>query len=107
MDDVTSSTVQARTVDGGRGITWWSDAWALFMKSPGMWIVFGVILFLVFGVLGFIPFIGGLADSLLAPVFIGGWLMAARKADTGGTLEVGDLFEGFKDKLRPLLLLGV
>jgi len=106
MNEATRVTVEARTVDGGRGISWWSDAWALFMKSPALWIVFGVILFLVFGVLGFIPFIGVLAVSLLAPVFVGSWMIAARKVETGGTLEVGDLFAGFKDKLQPLLIVG-
>src|SRR5262249_22422661 len=102
MDDATRLAVEPRTVDGGRGITWWSEAWALFMKNPGLWIVFGLILFVVFGVLGVIPLLGGLAVALLAPVFIGGWLLAARKVDTGGTLEVADLFAGFKDKLQPL-----
>jgi uncharacterized membrane protein len=58
-------------------------------------------------VLGFIPAIGTVAASLLAPVFIGGWLLSARKVDAGGTLEAGDLFAGFKDKLQPLLLLGL
>src|SRR2546421_2252628 len=101
MNEATRATVEARAVDGGRGITWWSEAWTLFMKSPGLWIVFGVILFLVFGALGFIPLVGALAASLLAPVFVGGWMIAARKVETGGTLEVGDLFAGFKNKLQP------
>jgi len=107
MDEATRATVEPRSVDGGRGITWWSEAWTLFMKAPGLWIVFGLLLFLVFGVLGFIPVIGALAASLVAPVFIGGWMLAARKVDTGGTLEIGDLFAGFQGpKLQPLLLLG-
>jgi uncharacterized membrane protein len=107
MDEGTRATIEPRAVDGGRGITWWSEAWALFMKNPGLWVVFGLILFVVFLVLGFIPLIGALAACLAAPVFIGSWMLAARKVDTGGTLEVGDLFTGFRgDKLQPLLLLG-
>jgi hypothetical protein len=106
MDEATRVTAEPRGVDGGRGIAWWTDAWALFMKNPGMWIAYGIILFIVFAVLGFIPFIGGLVGSLVAPVFVGGWMLAARKVDTGGTLEVGDLFEGFKAKVQPLVVLG-
>jgi uncharacterized membrane protein len=39
-------------------------------------------------------------------MLIGGWMLSARKLDTGGTIEIGDLFLGFKDKLNPLLVLG-
>jgi uncharacterized membrane protein len=106
MDEATRVAAQARTVEGGRGITWWSESWALFMKSPGLWIGYGVILFVVFIVLGLIPLVGSLVSSLVAPVFVGGWMLAARKLDNGGTLELGDLFEGFKGKLQPLVVLG-
>ena len=106
MDDGTRGMPQVRVVEGGRGVGWWADAWAHFMKNPGLWVVFGVIVALIFGLLGFVPFIGGLVSSLLAPVFIGGWLLAARKVDNGGTLEIGDLFAGFKEPLQPLVILG-
>jgi uncharacterized membrane protein len=106
MDDGTRAAVEPRTVDGGRGITWWSESWTLFMKNPGLWIAYGVILFVVFLVLGFIPLVGGLVSTLIAPVFIGGWMLAARKVDNGGTLELADLFEGFKARLQPLVVVG-
>ncbi|WP_325543405.1 BPSS1780 family membrane protein [Ramlibacter sp.] len=95
-----------RTVEAGRGTAWWTQSWALFVKNPGMWLVFGVIFFVGFAVLGFIPVIGGLVAAVLSQVILGGWMLAARKLDTGGTLEVGDLFSGFKEKLNPLLTLG-
>lgn len=106
MNQATRAAAEPRAVDGGRGITWWSEGWALFMKSPGLWVVFGLIMFVIFIVLSFIPIIGGLAASLLAPVFVGGWMLATRKVEGGGTLEVGDLFAGFKDQVQPLLILG-
>lgn len=106
MNEATQGVIEPRAVDAGRGIAWWTEAWALFMKNPGMWIVYGVLLFVIYVVLGFIPLIGGLAGSLLSPVFIGGWLLAARKSEEGGTLEIGDLFEGFKAKVQPLIILG-
>ncbi len=95
-----------RLVDAGRGWGWWQDAWALFMRNPGMWVVFGLICFVLFVVLSFIPFLGGLVVALLSPVVMGGWLIAARKLEAGGTLEVGDLFAAFKSHLNPLIILG-
>jgi hypothetical protein len=65
-----------------------------------------LILIVIFIVLGFVPLLGGLAISLLVPVFVGGWMLAAHKLDAGGIVEVGDLFGGFREKLAPLLVLG-
>ncbi len=106
MEEATRIAAEPRSVDAGRGISWWSEAWGLFTKNAGMWIVLALILIVIVVVLNFIPFVGSLAASLLAPVFAGSWLVAARKVETGGALEVGDLFAGFKDKLTPLLVLG-
>lgn len=106
MEEATMSAAEPRTVDTARGTGWWTDGWALFTKSAGMWIVFSLILLIIYLVLAAIPLLGSLAGSLLAPVFVGGWLIAARKLESGGTLELNDLFAGFKDKLTPLLVLG-
>lgn len=98
---------QARTVDAGRGLGWWTDAWALFMRSAAMWVVFGVILLVGLIALGLVPVLGSLASALLFPVLVGGWMLAAQKVQDGGTLEVGDLFAGFQgERLTPLLVLG-
>lgn len=97
----------ARSVDGGRGVTWWADGWALFMKNAGMWIVLALIMLVVYIILGIIPFIGALALSLLFPVFTAGWMLAARKVDSGGSLEIGDVFAAFtSDKLTSLVVIG-
>jgi hypothetical protein len=76
------------------------------MKNPGVWLVFGVIFFVICALLGLIPILGGVITSILTQILIGGWMLSARKLETGGTLDVGDLFLGFKDKLNPLLVLG-
>jgi uncharacterized membrane protein len=102
-----TSAAQPRAVDAGRGIVWWTDAWALFVKSPALWLVLGLILLVVLLVLAFIPIVGGVLSSLIVPVFMGGWMLAARNVEGGGALEVSDLFSCFKgDKLSPLLVLG-
>jgi hypothetical protein len=106
MEEEMRGAVEPRSVAGGRGTSWWSEAWAQFTKNAGMWIVLALILLVILVVLSVIPLLGSLAASLLLPVFVGGWLLAARKVETGGALEVGDLFAGFKDTLKPLLVLG-
>ncbi len=105
-DSVAASDIQPRSVDAGRGLSWWTEAWPLFTKAAGMWIVLTLIFIVLLVVVGIIPLLGGFAISLTMPVFGGGLLLAARKVDGGGTLEVGDLFAGFKDKLSSLLVLG-
>lgn len=107
MDEMSVKAGDARTVEAGRGATWWTESWPLFTKNAGLWIVLGLILFVIFVVLNFIPFIGWLASSLLAPVFIGSWMLASRKVESGGALEVGDLFSAFKgEQMTQLLVLG-
>jgi uncharacterized membrane protein len=106
MNDMTRSTREGRSVDPSQGVAWWTEAWGLFMKNPGMWVVFGLIFFIGYLVLSFVPVLGHLATALLTPVLIGGWMMAARKCEEGGKLEVPDLFAGFKDLVSPLLVLG-
>jgi uncharacterized membrane protein len=107
MEDAMAGTAGMwRSVDSGRGTEWWKESWALFMKNPGIWLVFGVIFFVICAVLGMIPILGGVIAALLTQILIGGWMLSARKLDQGGTVEAGDLFSGFKDKLNPLLVLG-
>jgi uncharacterized membrane protein len=107
MDQTLGSTAGVRSVDAGRGLGWWTDAWALFLKNPGMWIVLGLIMGIIFIVLAFIPFLGALALALLAPVFTASWMLTARKAAGGGTIEIGDLFVAFKsERMSSLIVLG-
>lgn len=107
MDLDTPASLVSRTVDAGRGLEWWREAWALFTKAAGLWIVLGLLLFVVLAVIGLVPLLGALASALLIPVFIGSWMLAAQKVEGGGTLEVADLFTAFRgNKLQPLLVLG-
>jgi uncharacterized membrane protein len=108
MDDAANAATLARTVEAGRGVAWWSEAWALLVKAPALWVVFGIVLFIVMVVVSLIPIVGSLAATLVLPVFLGGWMLAARKVEEGGTLEVGDLFACFRGEvLTPLIVVGV
>jgi len=107
MDSTPTIALAPKSVDAGRGVSWWGDAWRIFMKNPAIWFVLGLINIVIFMVLAFIPLLGGIAVALLAPVFIAGWMQAARKVDAGGTLEVGDLFSACQSAaLAPLVIIG-
>lgn len=96
-----------KTVGAERGVGWWTEAWALFMRSALLWVALALILFVGLAVVSMVPILGGVAISLLMPAFLGGWVLAARKVHDGGALEVGDLFLGFQgERLTPLLVLG-
>ncbi len=94
--------------EAGRGWGWIVEGWQLFAKAPGVWVVILLIYFGISVVLSFIPFIGGLAYMLLSPVLAGGMLYGAAAQARGETLEIGHLFQGFRDQERmgPLVLLG-
>lgn len=97
----------ARAVEAGRGLAWWSEAWARFTSNAVLWVALGLILLVIMFVLGVIPLLGTVAAALALPVFVGSWMLAARKVETGGALEVSDLFTCFKgERLTPLLVLG-
>lgn len=100
--------MQPRTVDASNGWTWIACGWRLFVKNPGIWIAMLIIFFLIYIVLVVIPLVGALAATLLSPALIGGLLYGARQLDSGGTLEIGHLFQGFVDKkkMNPLLTVG-
>jgi len=99
-------TPGGRARGAGEGWNWIAEGWRAFMKAPGTWIAIAVVMFVIFVVLAFIPFIGGLALSLLTPVFAGGLMLGCRALDQGGNLEFRHLFAGFQNQLGNLVAVG-
>lgn len=102
----TAAAPMPRSVEAGRALAWWTEAWPLFTRAALMGIVLLLALLVIYVGIGWIPVLGGLAASLATPVFAGSLMLAARKVDGGGALEIGDLVAGFRDRLGPLLVLG-
>lgn len=95
-----------RTVDFGQGLIWLKQGWQLFAREPGVWVAVGLVLFIIYVILGVIPFFGPLAASLLSPVFIAGLLLGCRSLDNGGALRFDHLFSGFSGPVGPLVTVG-
>ena len=90
----------------GHGWSWIAEGWELFKRQPGMWI--GIILLFVVIMIGsvLIPFVGGLLLSLFGPVFAAGIVIGCRSLDSGGELEIGHLFAGFRSHTGTLIGIG-
>lgn len=106
MNAVVPHAIQSRSVAAGRAIDWCTDAWALFTRAPLIWVALTVATALIYVVMQFVPVLGQLGAALLGPVFVGGFQLAARKVDAGGTPALSDLFAAFESKGVPLLILG-
>jgi len=107
-----SATAQAlpiaiRSVDPDCSAGWWARAWALFLRAPVAWLAWGVALMLAMALLAQVPLAGPLLAGALSPHLLGGWMLAARKLQAGGSLGARDAFAGFHGAhARPLLGLG-
>jgi uncharacterized membrane protein len=104
--------MQGKSVGVGEAVSWIGCGWGIFTKSPGIWIVMALILGLGGFILLIIPLINllvMLALMVLWPVLLGGLLYAASQADEGKPVEIGHLFEGFRqsDKMGSLILLAL
>lgn len=90
----------------GHGWTWIREGWELFKRQPGMWIGIVLLLFVIMIAAAFIPFIGGLAMSLFGPVFAAGIVSGCKALESGGELEIGHLFAGFRSRTGTLVGVG-
>ena len=100
--------MQAKSVNAGQGASWFSCGWNLFKKDFGTWFIMFLIFIGIAIVLSFIPFIGTLALSVITPALIAGFMYSSSQMDQGNSIEIGNLFQGFKDKdrMNKLLTLG-
>lgn len=97
----------ARVVPASHALAWYREGWRLFTVSPGTWIGLWVVMAMLTIVLSIVPLLGGIAVGLLTPVFIGGAMIAARRADRERDVRFSDLFAGFGDRTGTLLLVGL
>ena len=93
-------------VEAGRGTAWFGEGWDMFKASPGIWVAMFIVFFVLSLLLAIVP-MGSLISSLFYPAVIAGIMLGCEEVREGGTLKIGHLFEGFKQNLGSLVLVGV
>lgn len=97
-----------RQLAAGEGARWWGESWRIFCAAPGVWIGLCVIFVVLSIALYLVPIVGGLAHTLLTPVFAGGVMLGCHALAKGQPLTIAHLFEGFRrERLVPLVMLGL
>jgi len=98
---------EPNSVSAGRGTAWISEGWSLFREAMGLWIGIAFTFIAILLALGFIPFLGQLANYFLGTVFAAGLMLGCRSLDQGEGLRFDHLFAGFQKNLGQLLLVGL
>jgi len=105
---VPPSAPAIRRLSAGYGGSWWAEGWRVFAASPGVWIAIMLILLVLMFLLVLVPFVGGIAQTLLLPVFAGGVMLGCHALARGEPLRVSHAFDGFTHgRFGPLLIVGL
>jgi hypothetical protein len=98
--------MRARVVPATNGARWLAEGWRILRASPLAWpgIVFAYLF--MTQIVALVPIIGIAAALVLVPVFTTGLMGAARAAALGSAPTLAMLFDGFRQELRPQLVLG-
>jgi hypothetical protein len=98
--------MQARIVEARRGAVWLIDGWRLFRAAPLGWLAMVFAYWIIMTLASVVPFIGVAAASIMVPAFSVGFMAAARAAERRAPVELGLLFDGFRNHLKSQLALG-
>lgn len=79
----------------------------LFQERLWSSVAYATLLFIVFSILGFIPFLGFLCGILLTPALQAGYFLVAHKVFNEESVEFEDFFGGFKEKFFTLCTKGL
>jgi len=99
--------VGAQAQPAGRGWDWIKQALQLVRLNMLAWIVATIIYFGLTILVQLIPGIGYFASYFLGPILLGGFMLGAHQAATGGNFEIAHMFAGFSDHFKPLFIVGL
>ena len=98
---------EARRVPAGHGSQWLGEAWDIFKQSWLTWTMALVVMWVCLGIVAMVPVLGSIAQALLSPVFAGGLIAMAHATSNGESADINHLFDGFRQKFGPLVVLGL
>src|SRR5260221_3344972 len=96
-----------RVVPAKNGWLWLVRGFALFRKSPPMWLFLVFAYWIAASLVGQIRYVGPAASTVLLPAFFVSFMVMCAVLDRGGLLRPGLLFAGFRSGLSTLIALGV
>jgi hypothetical protein len=88
------------------GWEWIKQGFALFMKTPLLWIVMLFICLIAALAISSVPIVGQPLVSLFMPAILVGLMAGCRALNQGEELELAHLFKGFKGHTAQLVTLG-
>ena len=94
-------------VPARNGWRWLAEGFALFRKSPAMWILTVFTYWLLVAVVNRIDYIGPVIATVSLPAFSASFIIMAHALASGGRLTPALLFSGFRREPRTLITLGV
>jgi len=95
-----------RVVPAKNGWLWLVRGFALFRKSPPMWLFLVFTYWIAATLLGQIHYVGPAASTVLLPAFFVSFMVMCAVIERGGLLRPGLLFAGFRSGLSTLIALG-
>ena len=103
---MSTSGLEVRQVSAANGWNWIVEGFALFRKSPVIWIALFCIYLLIGMALSLVKIVGPIVLNLLAPVFVAGFMLGCRALDNDEELEINHLFAGFRLHTAQLITVG-
>src|SRR6266545_7406187 len=96
-----------RVVPARNGWFWLLRGFALFRKSPPMWLFLVFTYYIAVALLGQIAYLGLATSTVLLPAFSVSFMVMCAVLDRGEMLRPELLFSGFRSALSTLLVLGI
>ena len=97
--------MELRAVRARNGWTWIIQGYALFRRSPAVWLSLVLLLFFTSNVLLRLPALG-LVFLLMMPVFVAGLMEGCRALERGEPLQPSHLLSGFRRNAAQLVTIG-
>ncbi len=96
--------INVNTVTRVQAQNWISKSWEIFKKTPFLFIAFIVIEILGSFIFRPIPVIGYLVTIAISALFTTSWFLIVDKTNSGETIEIKDIFLGFKNQYFPVMI---
>lgn len=94
-------------VRASKGWGWIASGFALFRAQPIVWIALVFAYWSIMSIVSLLPYVGFAASLLLVPLFSVSFMHVAHTAESGRRPEFQMLFSGFRERQKPLVVLGV